>query len=182
MSSWSARRSNSRQVASSEPVANAFPLGKNCGGIWTPFSLVWKLHALQRLFLSTQLSVWISTVASQNEAGTLTQMALMSDSWPVKVCLHMPSRTSQSLAEASQAPDTNSLVSGARDRLITSPVWPANVVVCWPVSMSQRALRDRSQCFKTHIHTLKSKCQWKWTATFLRAGKSDHVYIYKKKG
>ena len=30
MSSWSARRSNSRQVASSEPVANALPFGKNC--------------------------------------------------------------------------------------------------------------------------------------------------------
>lgn len=70
----------------------------------------------------------------------LTQMALMSDSWPVKVCRHIPSRTSQSLAEASQAPETNSLVSGARERLITSPVCPVNVVVCWPVSMSHRAL------------------------------------------
>ncbi len=29
-SSWSARISNRRQVASSEPVANAQPLGKNC--------------------------------------------------------------------------------------------------------------------------------------------------------
>lgn len=54
--------------------------------------------------------------------ASLTQMALMSDSWPVKVCRHMPSRTSQSLAEASQAPETNNLVSGARERLITSPV------------------------------------------------------------
>lgn len=72
----------------------------------------------------------------------LTQIALMSDSWPVKVCRHIPSLMSQSLAEASQAPDTNILVSGARDRLITSPVWPANVVVCWPVSMSHRALQN----------------------------------------
>lgn len=64
----------------------------------------------------------------------------MSDSCPVKVCRHIPSRTSQSLAEASQAPETNSLVSGARDRLMTSPVCPVNVVVCWPVSMSHRAL------------------------------------------
>lgn len=70
-----------------------------------------------------------------------TQMALMSDSWPVKVCLHMPSLISQSLAEASQAPETNKRASGARDRDITSPVWPANVVVCCPVSMSQRALQ-----------------------------------------
>lgn len=69
-------------------------------------------------------------------------MALMSDSCPVKVCRHIPSRTSQSLAEASQAPETNSLVSGARDRLMTSPVCPVNVVVCWPVSMSHRALEQ----------------------------------------
>lgn len=73
----------------------------------------------------------------------LTQMALISDSWPVNVCLHMPSLTSQSLAEASQAPETNNLVSGASERLITSPVCPANVVVCWPVSMSQRALQTK---------------------------------------
>ncbi|KAG7280233.1 hypothetical protein CRUP_037594 [Coryphaenoides rupestris] len=31
LSSWSALRSNSLQVASSEPVAKALPLGKNCG-------------------------------------------------------------------------------------------------------------------------------------------------------
>lgn len=69
-----------------------------------------------------------------------TQMALMSDSWPVKVCRHIPSLTSHSLAEASQAPETKHRASGARDKLITSPVCPVNVVVCWPVSMSQRAL------------------------------------------
>lgn len=74
----------------------------------------------------------------------LTQIALMSDSWPVKVCLHMPSRISQSLAEASQAPETNNRESGARDRLMTSPVCPANVVVCWPVSMSQSALENQT--------------------------------------
>lgn len=68
----------------------------------------------------------------------------MSDSWPVKVCLHMPSRISQSLAEASQAPETNNRESGARDRLMTSPVCPANVVVCWPVSMSQSALENQT--------------------------------------
>lgn len=32
MSSWSARKSKRRQVASSEPVVNALPLGKNWGG------------------------------------------------------------------------------------------------------------------------------------------------------
>lgn len=87
----------------------------------------------------------------------LTQMALMSDSWPVKVCLHMPSRTSQSLAEASQAPETNNRESGAKDRLMTSPVCPANVVVCWPVSMSQSALQKK-------IHKFSSFFQWQATA------------------
>lgn len=67
------------------------------------------------------------------------QMALMSDSWPVKVCRHIPSCTSQNLADASQAPETNSLVLGAREGLITSPACPVNVVVCWLVSMSHRA-------------------------------------------
>lgn len=71
----------------------------------------------------------------------------MSDSCPVKVCRHIPSLMSQSFAEASQAPETNSLVSGARDRLMTSPVWPANVVVCWPVSMSHRALKETENNF-----------------------------------
>merc|ERR1712130_638083 len=66
LSSWSALISKSLQVASSDPVANAFPFGKNV-------------------------------------------TALMSDSWPVKVCLQMPSRTSQSFAEASQAPETKVL-------------------------------------------------------------------------
>lgn len=86
-----------------------------------------------------------SKVDLKGEKNTrLTQIALISDSWPVKVCLHMPSRISQSLAEASQAPETNNRESGARDRLMTSPVCPANVVVCWPVSMSQSALENQT--------------------------------------
>ena len=28
---------------------------------------------------------------------------------------------------------------------MTSPVWPANVVTCWPVSMSQRTLQSISE-------------------------------------
>ena len=44
-------------------------------------------------------------------------------------------------AEASHAPDTNVLMSGASERLITSPVWPVNDVVCCPVSISHRALQ-----------------------------------------
>lgn len=89
-------------------------------------------------------------------------MALMSDSCPVKVCRHIPSRTSQSLAEASQAPETNSLVSGARDRLMTSPVCPVNVVVCWPVSMSHRALEQEQMTRYEHTWPL---CQCEDTFT-----------------
>lgn len=44
-------------------------------------------------------------------------------------------------AEASQAPDTNILWSGETAKLITSPVWPLNAVVCWPVSISHKALQ-----------------------------------------
>lgn len=77
----------------------------------------------------------------------------MSDSWPVNVCLHMPSRMSQSLAEASQAPETNNRESGASDRLMTSPVCPANVVVCWPVSMSQSALYNKGYTQMFYIFT-----------------------------
>lgn len=73
--------------------------------------------------------------------GGLTQMALMSDSWPVKVCRQVPSRTSQSLALASQAPEMKSLKSGDTARLMQSPVCPTNTVFCCPVSMSHRALR-----------------------------------------
>lgn len=67
-------------------------------------------------------------------------MALMSDSWPVKVCRQVPSRTSQSLALASQAPEMKSLKSGDTARLMQSPVCPTNTVFCCPVSISHRAL------------------------------------------
>lgn len=46
----------------------------------------------------------------------------MSDSWPVNVCLHMLSLTSHSLIEASHAPEMNVRESGAKDKLITSPL------------------------------------------------------------
>ena len=51
------------------------------------------------------------------------------------------------LAEASQAPDTNVRMSGESDKLMTSPVWPVNDVVCWPVSMSHKALQQQTQLF-----------------------------------
>lgn len=73
--------------------------------------------------------------------GGLTQIALMSDSWPVNVCRQVPSRTSQSLALASQAPEMKSLKSGDTARLMQSPVCPTNTVFCCPVSISHRVLQ-----------------------------------------
>jgi len=58
----------------------------------------------------------------------------------VKDCLHIPSRISHNFEEASQAPETKVLMSGLRERLITSPECPVNAVVCWAVSMSHKAL------------------------------------------
>lgn len=75
--------------------------------------------------------------------SALTQTALMSDSCPVNVCRHMLSRMSHSLTEASQAPETKQRMSGESERDMTSPLWPVKVVVCWPVSMSHRALARR---------------------------------------
>jgi len=49
----------------------------------------------------------------------------------------------RTLAEASQAPDTNDLMSGATERLMTSPVCPLKDVVCCPVSMSHNALKQK---------------------------------------
>lgn len=45
-------------------------------------------------------------------------------------------------AEASQAPDTNVLISGAKERLITSPVWPPKEVIWFPVSIFHNALGE----------------------------------------
>jgi len=105
--------SNRRQDESSEPVPNAFPSGKN-----------------------------------------MTE--LISDSWPGNVftapdpkvsttdCdngdLLLPSaRVSQSLAVASQLPETNILTSGPKiDTDMTSPVWSENVFLGCFCSMSQR--------------------------------------------
>ena len=59
-----------------------------------------------------------------------TVTALMSDSCPGNVCRHIPSLMSHSLAEASQAPETNVLIFGDNDNDMTSPVWPVNCVHC----------------------------------------------------
>jgi len=55
--------------------------------------------------------------------------------------MHADTGEQVTFAEASHAPDTNDLLSGDNDKLITSPVWPLNVVVCCPVSISQSALK-----------------------------------------
>lgn len=83
----------------------------------------------------------------------LTQIALMSDSWPVKVCRQVPSRTSQSLALASQAPEMKSLKSGDTARLMQSPVCPTNTVFCCPVSISHRALPDEERLSQRKART-----------------------------
>lgn len=44
------------------------------------------------------------------------------------------------LAEASQAPETNVRISGDIERDMTSPVCPMNDEHCWPVSISHNAL------------------------------------------
>lgn len=80
--------------------------------------------------------------------GIRTQMALISDSCPEKVWRQVPSRTSHSLAVASQAPEMNSLKSGETAKLIQSPVWPRNTVFCCPVSMSQSALWQRRELLR----------------------------------
>lgn len=97
-------------------------------------------HKYFRVDSIVQLVNGKSYMSSCYRGMKLTVTALISDSWPVNVCLHMPSRMSQSLAEASQAPETKVRLSGERERLITSPVWPVKPVVCCPVSMSQRPL------------------------------------------
>ena len=184
ISSWSARRSNNLQVASSEPVPKAFPLGKNCKSkrkkkqakvsyaflndhiiiiivikckaertscltqnltsstINIHGDLLWKEHMWyyvkttgNNLFKNTKMwnyrpleegPYWLSTLIKKNLCCAsllyilpscsvcvclckLTVTALMSDTWPVKDCLHMPSRMSHSLEVASQAPDTKVL-------------------------------------------------------------------------
>lgn len=71
----------------------------------------------------------------------ITETALMSDLCPGNVCLHIPSRISHSLADASQAPEMNVWPSDDKASDITSPVCPTNFVTCRPVSMSQSALK-----------------------------------------
>ena len=91
--SRSARMSNKRQEASSEPVANASPLGKN---------------------LNSQIK---KDLQGQRERRDTHCTALISDSWPLKVWVARPLRISQSLAEASHAPETNTFWLGPRERL-----------------------------------------------------------------
>ena len=66
--------------------------------------------------------------------------ALISDSWPVNVCVgHASLLMSQILAAASHAPETKMFFFGAIEMLITSPLCPfipPYCFFCWPVSTS----------------------------------------------
>lgn len=73
---------------------------------------------------------------------TLTPMALMSLSWPPKVCLHVPSRMSHSLAVKSHAPEMKNLKSGDTARDMQSPRCPAKTVFWVPVSISHKTLKE----------------------------------------
>ena len=64
----------------------------------------------------------VSLLPLYHTDGIRTQMALISDSCPENVWRQVPSRTSHSLAVASQAPEMNSLKSGETAKLIQSPV------------------------------------------------------------
>lgn len=142
----------------------------------------------------------LGVVRGSRELGCragLTQMALMSDSWPVNVCRQVPSRTSQSLALASQAPEMKSLKSGETARLMQSPVCPTNTVFCCPVSMSHRALpeeRKLSHCHRKARTELRPKpqhprcsvltkwCPRSWSQCCCRPGsgsKTDNLGVVK---
>ena len=63
--------------------------------------------------------------------------ALMSDSWPVKVCVHFSSGVLHTLAVASHAPETNILPPpGATEMLMTSPLCSAYCFSCEPEATS----------------------------------------------
>lgn len=70
----------------------------------------------------------------------LTPIALMSLSWPPKVCLQASSLMSHSLAVKSHAPEMKNLKSGDTARDMQSPWCPAKTVFWVPVSMSHSTL------------------------------------------
>jgi len=72
-----------------------------------------------------------------------------------QVTIEGKGRRVYTFAEASHAPETKERPSGDSDRLMTSPVWPTNDVVCWPVSISHRALRARTPVDK---HLINIRC------------------------
>ncbi len=71
----------------------------------------------------------------------LTPIALMSLSWPPKVCLQAPSLMSHSLAVKSHAPEMKNLKSGDTARDMQSPWCPAKTVFWVPVSISHSTLK-----------------------------------------
>lgn len=213
--SWSARTSNRRHVASSEPVANAWPLGKNWKAT-RPYRLHHRFAHVQQVLSTTSayscvylllisfvgnVHVHVKAMTEVGQRASCNVRLLWLHWYPTRVlwtsaCTYHPgypttatnnvwsalitmfmiqqrqqhhyirhsyssqeiafarlvnivtrysigaSKQRLTLAEASQAPDTNVLMSGESDKLMTSPVWPVNDVVCWPVSMSHKALEN----------------------------------------
>lgn len=93
-------------------------------------------------------------------------MALMSLSWPPKVCLQVPSLMSHSLAVKSQAPEMKNLKSGDTPRDMQSPWCPANTVFWVPVSMSHSTL-ERQVWFNLKCKRINS--------SFLLFSKSNYI-------
>ena len=166
--------SNSLQVASSDPVANACPLGKNCK-MEKKNSKQWKLdyydkhtnflkthwYCIDISFMSSKrLSAYTTPYIPQLEGGYIN--------WHEHT-LYVPPKISMSnttyiyyarvvwglftLADESQAPDTNEFWSGPSETLITSPVCPAKVIVCCPDSISQSPLKGEKN-FWCNAHLL----------------------------
>lgn len=91
-------------------------------------------------------------------AVTLTPIALMSLSWPPKVCLHWASLMSHSLAVKSHAPEMKNLKSGDTASDMQSPWCPAKIVFWVPVSMSHKTLKKKLARKHYFIGTCPNAC------------------------
>lgn len=181
--------SKSLQVASSEPVAKAYPFGKNYGRahsqLVTPFHpgihCEVNLSSRQR-WSNGGAKNYSYCIFDKFANNRLTVTAFMSLSWPGKVCLQDPSRMSHNFALASHAPDTKVRVSGARDKDITSPVCPMKDVHCCPVSMSHRALSQNNLAFQYEALDSLRDCTWPmegiWDEEYERTRLSSRISTY----
>ena len=87
--------------------------------------------------VASSLGLWCSPVEKALPSGK-KETALMSDSWPAKVRTALPcALMSQTLAKASQAPDTKiDGVPGEAEIDMTSPLWSWKVQKLVPASTS----------------------------------------------